>query len=106
MLASPNIEPKRKIATQDAPVYDSFEEMTEVLEYAWYFNNICWCEAVQPIPPATTTVTGVATHYLTTSTVSFDCLTTLKPVYFLIGGKKRKLIGLDNLREHENCTGD
>jgi len=69
-LASANLEHEKKMVRKDAAVYESFDDLTKTLVYAFQLTLICRCEPVQPIPPATITITGVATHYLTTSTVS------------------------------------
>ena len=77
MLSSANRDTKNEIRIRNnaAALYENFNDLTATVEFSFQLVLICRCEPVQPIPPATKTVTGVATHYLTTSTVS--------PSYFL-----------------------
>ena len=84
LLAPAIANTDRSTSGQDAPVYESYNELLTVASYALQISYICRCKGVQPIPPATTTVTGVATHYLTTSTVSSSSSLLYKTLLFMV----------------------
>lgn len=61
--------PEYIIHVQSAGEYESLDDLTKNSGFAFQLYYFCWCEGVVAKPPATTTVTGVATHYTTTSIV-------------------------------------
>ena len=71
ILQPENTKPEQEISVREAAVYDSFEDLTLIPVFNFQLTLICRCEPIQPLQPTTTTVTGVATQYVTVGTVSY-----------------------------------